>query len=884
MEVALARWWMALGFKPGALLGHSFGEYAAAHLAGVMSLEDALRLAVVRGELMTRLPPGGMLAVGLSPEDVAPLLPAALEVAAHNGADRCTVSGPLEPLAALERTLAGRKVGVMRLAASHAFHSRAVEPLMPELERAVSAIPLKAPALPFVSSLSGTWILPEEATSPRYWARQMREPVRFAAGLDTLLHSGHGLLIEAGPDQGLTALARLKLRAVQDTVAVPSLRRSGTSTSDLQTLLESVGALWRMGAKVDWDVLHAHGPRRRVSLPGYPFEAARVHLDVRPTLPLPEAPAVPVAAPAPVAPVAPVVPVAVSAPANLSDIELKLTELWRERLGLTDVGLDDNFLDLGGNSLMAAQLLTRLRETFRTQVPLSDLFEAPTIAGLAERIEARLLAEGRSLTQEEEAQGPGTAIQPWPRTGELPLSYVQERVWEMEAREPGSSLFNEPLAVRISGALRPELLERGVNEVIRRHESLRTVFVQEDGRGVPRLLPEVRVSLPVVDLRGFSGDREAEALRLARIEPAAPFALDRGPLVRVRLLRLADTEHVLLVTIHHIVADTLSLVNLIREAVALYTGFVHGVSVPLPELSIQYLDFALWQRQALADGTLADQQAYWRMKLAGRPGALSLPLDRPRIPGAKRRGARHSFAFPPELGVALNAFSQREGLTAYMTLLAGFTALLARCSGQEDIVVGTSIGNRTRPELEPQIGYVAHALALRTNVDGDPDFRTLALRVRDTTLAAFANPDVPYEQLLGELEPGEEASLGRLFDAIFLLHAQGVSAPIVEFPGLRLGYFDVTGLPAQYGTSLADLTLLMREDAQGFSGTLEYAVDLFDADTIVRLLSQLEALLSDAVASPQKPLSRLSLDVMPARARSPEPRAADAASVPALLE
>ncbi|HYO73600.1 MAG TPA: MupA/Atu3671 family FMN-dependent luciferase-like monooxygenase, partial [Archangium sp.] len=429
----------------------------------------------------------------------------------------------------------------------------------------------------------------------------------------------------------------------------------------------------------------------------------------------------------------------------------------------------------------------------------------------------------------------------------------------------------------------PAVLERGLNEVIRRHESLRTVFTQVDGRAVPRVLSEVRTSLPVVDLRGFTGDREAEAMRLARLAPAEPFPLDRGPLVRVQLLRLAEAEYILLVTIHHIVADTLSLVNFIREAVALYTGFVHGRSVPLPELSIQYIDFTVWQRRALADGTLSAQQAYWRKRLARRPGPLPLPLDRPRAEGARRRGARHSFAFPKALGTALQAFSQREGLTPYMTLLAGFKALLARCSGQEDILVGTSIGNRTRPELEPQIGYVAHALALRTSLEGDPSFRALALRVRDTTLSAFAHPDVPYEQLLGELEAGEEARLSRLFDAIFLLHTQDVSAPILEFPGLRLSYFDVTGLPAQYGTSLADLTLLMREDAQGFSGTLEYAVDLFDAATIVRLLTQLEALLTDAVASPDKPLSQLSLEAAPERASGPVAGASESASLVALL-
>ncbi|NPC84603.1 amino acid adenylation domain-containing protein, partial [Pyxidicoccus fallax] len=853
VEYALARLWMGYGFQPSALLGHSFGEYTAACLAGVLSLEDALRLAVIRGELMSRLPPGGMLVVGLSSEELRPQLPAELELAAFNGPFRCVVSGPLEPLETLERSMAGRGVAVMRLSSAHAFHSRAVEPLMPELERAVAGLTLNAPTLPYVSSLTGTWIRPEEATSPRYWARQMREPVRFTDGMDALVKWGCGWFIEAGPDQGLTSLARLRLRTEPDALVVPSLPRSGTSTADEQVLFESLGALWRAGATVDWEGFYSREQRRRISLPGYPFEERAFALEVRPA---PE----PVAVPVRVA--APTTPAMASAPtpapqASRTDVEQRLVELWRERLGITEIGLDDNFLELGGNSLMAAQLLTRLRDTFQVQLPLSDLFEAPTVSSLAARIEARLQAE---------RPGSGaqvTAMRPIARTGELPLSYVQERVWELELQEPGSSIFNEPLAVRISGALDVAALERGFNEVIRRHESLRTVFQQVGGRAVPRVLSEVRIPLPVVDLRAFAGDREAEAMRLARLEPAEPFSLERGPLVRVRLLWLAQTESVLLVTIHHIVADTLSLVNFIREAVALYTGFTRGVSVPLPELPVQYIDFAAWQRGALADGSLAAQQAYWRQRLAQRPGPLPLPLDRPRVEGARRRGARHSFSFSRKLGAAVKAFSQREGLTPYMTLLAGFKALLARCSGQEDILVGTSIGNRTRPELEPQIGYVAHALALRTRLEGDPGFRELALRVRDTTLSAFAHPDVPYEQLLGELEPGEETRLSRLFDAIFLLHTQDVSAPIVEFPGLRLGYFDVTELPAQYGTSLADLTLLMREDEHGFSGTLEYAIDLFDVSTVVRLLSQLEALLTDAVASPEKPLSRLSLEAEP---------------------
>ncbi|MFP2933217.1 beta-ketoacyl synthase N-terminal-like domain-containing protein, partial [Pyxidicoccus sp. 3LG] len=433
VEYALARLWMSFGFKPSALLGHSFGEYAAACLSGVLSLEDALRLAVVRGELMSRLPPGGMLAVGLSAEEVAPLLSEGLELAAINGPARCVVSGPREAVEALQRTLGERGVGFLRLSAAHAFHSRAVEPLMSELERTVAGMTLKAPSVPYVSSLTGTWIRTEEATSPAYWARQMREPVRFGEGLEALVKWGCGWFVEAGPDQNLTALARLRLRTERQAMVVPSLSRGGTSTSDEQTLLESLGALWCAGAPVDWEGFYAQEQRRRVSLPGYAFDEKRIAMDVRPVAIAtePTSNSVPVAAPVQ-APVA-AEPVR---HAPRSDIERRLLELWRERLGVEQIGLDDNFLEIGGNSLMAAQLLTRLRETFQVQLPLSDLFEAPTVATLAARIQARLQAESPS------SQGTASAAMlPIPRTGELPLSYVQARVWELELQEPGSSIF-----------------------------------------------------------------------------------------------------------------------------------------------------------------------------------------------------------------------------------------------------------------------------------------------------------------------------------------------------------------------------------------------------------------------------------------------------------
>ncbi|WP_141588881.1 non-ribosomal peptide synthetase/type I polyketide synthase [Myxococcus sp. AB056] len=855
VEHALARLWMSWGVRPHAVLGHSFGEYAAACVAGVLSPEDGLRLAVMRGALMARMPAGAMLAVGLEEAEVLPLLGEGLSLAAVNGEGRCVVSGPVQAIEALQATLSSRGVGMVRLPSAHAFHSSAVEPLMVDLARAVSSLRLQAPALPYVSSLTGTWIRPEEATDPTYWARQMRQPVRFAAGLETLFADGCSVLLEVGPGTDLTSLARGRARKERQLVVAPSLRRRPTE-SDARGLLQSLGDLWAAGVDVAWEKFHGAEPRRRVSLPTYPFEEKSCRL---------ESSGAPLALPTASGPVAgaalagnsSVLPLATpgaSAPVTVGEIQQRVMDIWRERLGAVEVGPDDDFLELGGNSLMAAQMLTRLRETFSVQLPLSALFEAPTVAGISARIEAMLQAAGPL-----EGRAASEVMFRIDRAGELPLSVVQERVWRMEQLDPGNPSLNMPLAVRISGALDAPVLERSVNEVIRRHEMLRATYRVEDGRVRQRFSAEVRIQVPVVDLRSHGGDREAEALRLALDEAVRPFSLEHGPIVRASLLRLAETEHLMLLTVHHIASDTLSMVAFFREAAANYQAFLAGQPAPLPELAVQYVDAAAWERRSLAGGTLAAQEAYWREVLADLPPSLELAADRPRGADLRLRGARFPVAFSRELSAALMGFSQREGVTPFMTLLAALASVLARYSGREDIVVGTPVGNRARGELEPLIGFVAHAMALRTDLSGDPSFRELVARARETTVGASSHQDVPFEHLLPLVASGRDPARSRLCDAALVLHAHVTTAP-PSVAGLDMQLVEVPGTPAQFGATLGELTLLLNEsESGGFHGFIEYATDLYDEPRIARLSAHLQTLLGAALANPDLRVSRMPL-------------------------
>src|SRR6185437_14501096 len=528
--------------------------------------------------------------------------------------------------------------------------------------------------------------------------------------------------------------------------------------------------------------------------------------------------------------------------------EHAIAAIWADVLGASRIGIHDNFFELGGDSILSIQITSRLRTALGADLSPRAIFISPTVAGLA------------SAIPDENPAGPAAApIPAVPHDGPLPLSFAQQRLWFLDQFEPGSTQYVTAAAARLRGPLDTSALEEALTTLVARHESLRTTFDDIDGNGVQVIHPAAGFAVQIADLADTPGAPQEALDQLLGSEYARPFDLRQGPLFRALLVRLAQDESVLLLTMHHVITDGWSMGVLTQELSVLYAAALHGREPELEPLPVQYADFTVWQRGQLTDAVLADGLDYWTGQLSGL-APLELPADRPRPAIRTPAGATCQFTIPAGVTARLKDLARAHDATLFMVLTAASQVLLSRWSGQDDIAVGTAVAGRDRAELERIIGFFVNTIVLRTAVSSRDTFTALLSRVRDTALDAFAHQHVPFERVVDALQPDRDTSRTPLFQAMIVLQNTPASTPAL--PGL-----DIEPVPLPLTTATFDLVADFREHAGELAAALTYSTDLFDAATIERMAGHLQVLLAAIAADPGRTVGGIELAAPAERAR-----------------
>lgn len=747
LQLALTAWWRRIGLTPTVVLGRGAGEFAAACTAGILTPEEALRLAIGGGQLP-----------GVQARPAALPLVSSVDGKAHNGSD---------------------------LDASH-------------------------------------------------WARCLGSG-SFATALDALKDRSIDIGLEMGP------------KFVGQSGSVGVVLPTMVEQDNVVDVLHAIATLYAAGADIAWQHL-ATGDARCVRVPTYPWQRQRLWAPTSQWQAASASNNAPQAVEAaePSGDVRKRPDLITPYVAPRTPLEQKMVDAWTQVLGLDRVGVHDSFFELGGDSLQAAILLNLVASGLGRQlsIPLRDLFQTPTIAGLAERIES-------ATSDESSAQPP---LVPIARDGELPLSLNQEALWFLDRLEPDRPTYMLHLALNVRGPLNIPALEQALNEIARRHEVFRTTFPEVNGGPVQVIAPPKPASLPVIDLSDLpESEREEELRRRIAAEMRRPIDLSNGPLIRITLLRRAKDDYAAVTSTHHIIHDGWSMGIVLRELATLYPAYAAGRLSPLPELPVQYVDFSAWQRQLLQGETLERLRGYWQDQLVGTP-PLELPTDHPRPAVRTTRGSSRPCRLSPETSAAVLEFCRREGVTPFMTLLAAFEVLLARYAGQNDFAVGVPVANRNKAETESLIGYFVNVVVLRTKLKGDPTFREAVLRTRQTALDGFERQEMTLDQVVDAVKPPRDLSRNPIFQVMFALQNIKLPAP----PEMELEISPYEDCPAPPSANF-DLTLELFERNDTFEGGLGFSTDLFLSETIDRMIEQFEVLVATAVREPDRTVSALPL-------------------------
>ncbi|MCK4258170.1 MAG: amino acid adenylation domain-containing protein [Halanaerobiales bacterium] len=806
---ALAKTLMELGIKPAGMIGHSIGEVTAATVAGVFELKDAVELVIIRGKVMQEQEPGTMLAVMLPASEVEKELNSDVWLALDNTSNSCVVGGSEEAITRFEEK--AEKLGwkTRRVKTSHAFHTPMMEKAAQEFQEKISSYTMKEPQLPIVSNTSGTWVEENEMTCPEYWAKHILKPVNFTKSLVEILKNEQDVFIEIGAGRTLSAFARQHDAKVAGQQFINLIRHPREDKDDVEYINNKLGQIWCAGIDIDWNALKGELIRNRLSLPTYVFDEKHYPIDVvvadeltktqedtqimkRVTI------------------------------ESQSDLENAVIESYKEVFGFDTITVDQDFFELGGDSLSAISLVSTIKNMLGIKVDIATLFIYPSPGTLAEYL-------ATYIDQNSNTKKNNMIIKPIEKRDYYPQSSAQGRMYALYLLAKNNVAYNLPSATIIKGKLDIERFEKTLEKLTKRHESLRTSFEIREDQPVQIIHPTAQVSITYSE-REISNDDEINQLIYDFIEP---FDLEKAPLYRVQLVKTDVDSYVLLFDFHHIITDGTSVEIIARDFNELYFGELASS----PE--IQYKDFAVWQNDYLRSEEIKEQRDFWLERLSGNLSVLELPTDFKRPPMKNFEGGRVYFSIEKELSNQLVNLGRQYGATLFMTLLSAWNVLLTRYSGQEDIIIGSPVANRTREEIEETVGMFVNMLVMRNRPEGKKRFIDFLNEVKEGTLEAFGNQDYQFDELVEQLNLKRKLNRNALFDVCF--DFQNMEFYDLEIEGIRF-------IPHQFEpkTAAYDLLLTCQENKKEevIEGYIEYATGLFKKETIEQMVEHFRTLLT----------------------------------------
>ena len=835
------------GINPDYLIGHSIGEITAACISGVFTFREGLIISGERGKIMQAQKQGAMIAIRLSPELLKPFLDGKAEISLYNAPEFCVVSGDFEEIEKLNENIKSRfpNVFTSRLKTSHAFHSYLIEPAVEEFTNFISSFELKEPQIPIISNISGSWATKEEMQYPQYWGNQIRKPVNFVGGINELLKDENTYFFEVGPGNSLTTLLSEFPKSKKNQIS-PILRHPKEKLNDTDYFLRSVGKAWTIGVSIDWSRYYKNEIRSRIPLPSYPFERTRHWIYPKEIAGLPETDGIGINKPE-----------SEGLPGddkfnvnNLvhldrsglesdyvppsTDLEKRLVALWEEILGTHGIGITDDFFQIGGHSLLAAQVINRINDNFQARVTIESFFKNPTIHGL-----------GLTDVPEKESVKEAGQTEKLDYTSALPLSPSQERLWIINQIDNNNPAYNISFSYVLKGELNKKVFQQAINHIFNRHKVLKSYIRDEENGPIAYINQDTEIPIMEKDFSSILDEElDIKVQEFFENESRTSFDIQNGPLYRIFLIKQRNEETLFHFTIHHLIFDGWSWGVFTKELNEIYDSMLAGKDYELNPLPYDYFVYSELTRNENLNEKFKSSLDYWKGKLDGISGLLNFPLDFNRREISSGEGSRVPMVLGLELSNKLIKFAKDENVTLFMYLISAFGVLLNRYTGDKEICIGSPTANRSSSELEKLIGLFINSIVIRLDIEDNLTFRDLLKLVKQNTIEAITHQELPFEVLVENLNPERLVNINPIFQVMFAM--QNAPRPPLDLDGIHSDrYYHKNGV------SPLDISFYVWEDKGSILGEIEFSTDIFKWDTINALKENYISILKRLILNPE---------------------------------